>query len=127
MQHVSYFPGHGLVAYAKDEQAEGTEREIACGIVINLIVMNAAVSFHDYAGRVAVEVRDEAVNELLAAEVQTAESIPAQARPEEHFLRSHLPAKFACAFNFGRFDLLACDEVRHGRLSGRTYPPGPPP
>ncbi len=83
MQHVSYFPGHGLVAYTEDEQAEVRERKVAGGIVLDLIVVNAAIDFYDHAGRVAVEVRDEAVNELLAAEVQTAESIPAQAFPEE--------------------------------------------
>jgi len=51
--------------------------------------MYRAVHFHYQAGGMAIEVHDEAVNDLLAAEVQALEAICAQGCPEPSLGRRH--------------------------------------
>jgi hypothetical protein len=51
--------------------------------------MHQAIHFHYQAGSVAIEVYDEAVNDLLTAEVEPLEAVAAQRRPESSLSRRH--------------------------------------
>jgi hypothetical protein len=51
--------------------------------------MHRAIYFYYQAGSVAIEVYNEAVNDLLAAEVEPLEAVAAQRRPESPLSRRH--------------------------------------
>ena len=127
LQHAGHSSRHFRVTEPQDAKAEGGEREVAGGVVFDLCIVNAAIHLDDHAGHVAVEVRDEAVDHLLAAKVEAIELRRTEPLPEELLRWRHLAAEFLRALNLLRLNYLTGDEVRHGRAARRTYPPGPPP
>jgi hypothetical protein len=60
---------------------------------------------------VAVEVHDEAVNDLLAAEVEILQTIRTETLSQNLFLRRRLTPKFLSSLHFGSIYFLADDDV----------------
>src|SRR5690349_4293382 len=60
---------------------------------------------------VAIEVRDESVDDLLSAKVEPTELIAPQASPENSLRRGHPTAKLLREFDFNLIDVLADDDI----------------
>jgi hypothetical protein len=73
--------GDAGIGDAQDSDAAGEEDAVALGVVGGLLVVDPALGLDGQGGRVAVEVDDEAVDELLAAEAETVEAAGAEALP----------------------------------------------
>src|SRR5688572_26198544 len=73
--------------------------------------MNRPIDLHDESCCVAVEVRDEACDHLLAAEVEPAEPVAADALPQYPFRRCHLASEFLRARQLDLIDTLPADDV----------------
>jgi hypothetical protein len=127
LQHIEHSDGYVFVANAQDQKTKGSKREVTRRVVLGLRVVNGAINFDDHARGVTVKVRDEAVNELLPAEVKSAEFARAELIPKKSFRGCHLAAHLSSERDFVCVNLLAGDEVRHGWANGQTYPPAPPP
>jgi hypothetical protein len=56
-------------------QSTGGQDATALDIVLNLLIVHRAIYFYDQAGGVAVKVHDEAINDLLAAEVKSVQAV----------------------------------------------------
>jgi hypothetical protein len=56
---------HLVVGHAEDTQASPGEHAITFRIVLDLLLVNGTVDFDDQTERMAVEVDDEAVDDLL--------------------------------------------------------------
>ncbi len=125
MEHTGHGVGHVFVAEPQNQKSDCGERDVARRIVFDLMIVNSAIDFDHHTRGAAVKVRDETVDELLAAEVKPREAVPAQVRPEEFFFRGHLTTQPPNEFAFGVIDLLAGDEVRNGwfRVCGQTHAP----
>ncbi len=88
--------------------------------------MHWAVQFDDDGGGVTVKIHDEAVDDLLAAELETAEPIRPEAVPLAALRWRHPSAEFFGPQHFGLVDPLADDDVGNGD-PGKNPSPRPPP
>jgi hypothetical protein len=87
-----------------------------------LITVNESVDFNDQPRGMAIKVDDEPVDDLLAAEMKSAELIPAEALPEYPFLGRRLPTHFLRPKDFLLRNPLADDDILSGHrrlISGR--------
>jgi hypothetical protein len=80
---------HLVVGEAQHLQAARKHDPIAFCVIPVLLLMDTAVDLHDDALAVAVEVHDEAIYDLLATEVETAELVAPQALPQPPLGGSH--------------------------------------
>ncbi len=78
-----------VVRKAEDVQAASGEDAVALGVVVGLSNVNAAVKFDNEPCGVAIEIRDEAVDDLLAAKVEAAKATGAKMVPEPRFGGRH--------------------------------------
>lgn len=93
---------------------------VTLGVVVYLLFVNPAIHFDNKRSRVAVEVHDEAVNDLLAAKLKPVQSVVPQVLPERSFFRSHVPTQFFGAQPLPLGNLLSCDDFPHAHL---LFPP----
>ena len=96
----------------------------AFAVVFLLSQMDAAIGFDDQCGGMAVEVCEEAADDLLAAEVPAVQTVGAQALPEHLLGPGHLPAQLLHPPDLRAADLLPDHNItsRHADLS---HPPAP--
>ncbi len=108
-----------------DSQAARRQYFTAFCIVCNLSFVYFAVNLKNQVGGVAIEVNEEAVYDLLAAEVKAAELVGAKTIPKNDLLFGHFLPQFFGALKFLARDFLAGDDffVRH--LD--PHPPTPSP
>ena len=101
--------------HVMEKAAESGERRVACGVVFDLYIVNTAIDFNDDTGGMAVEVSDEAVDDLLPAEVKAGELARSQVRPQKAFRGRHFPAQFpraSSAKRANRWDANFCRRSR---------------
>ncbi len=84
---------------------------ISFRVVFGLLLMDFAVYFHDQSSGVTVEIHNESINDLLAAEVEAVQSIGTELLPENLLLLSHLATKFFGTPHLGRIHLLSNDDI----------------
>ena len=109
------------------------QRKITLAVILRLTRVYDTVNF-DYEPRArAIEIRDEAADHLLSAEVQT-QCITPQRLPEHAFARRHLAPKPARQLQLGRVYFLSAGDVHFRKDVGdsktwgkRTSPPTPLP
>ena len=61
-------------------------------IVVDLVLMNCAIDLDDNPGRMAVEVDDEPLDDLLTAETKACQPLRTELLPEDAFRLRHLMA-----------------------------------
>ena len=99
-QHVAEMAVYLSIGEAEDEQAAPGQNLITGAVVVRLMEMNAAIEFDGDPGRMAIEINDKAINDLLASPAQTVHVVGAKTLPEQRFLWRHVPAKRSGAFLF---------------------------
>jgi hypothetical protein len=62
-------------------------------VILNIRFVNWAIHFDHQPGSMAIEIYDEAVNDLLAAKVKAVQPIRSQISPEDFLLHCHLTPK----------------------------------
>jgi hypothetical protein len=87
---------HPLIRESQDREPSRGQDAIALPIALNGVVVYRAVHFDNEARRMTVEVNDEAVNDLLAAEVKPAEAASPYALPKLRLSPRHLLSHLAC-------------------------------
>ena len=105
---------HAFVFHPVYEQPASCEHAVAVGIVVGPAVVRSTVRLHDQCGGVAVKVGDEAVDDLLSAEVKAAELVPPEACPNGEFGRRQVSPEFSGALGLAVFDPLTAHDVRGG-------------
>ena len=100
-----------VVGDAEDAEIAGGEDVIAFGIVVGLRAVNRPVDFEDKPGGGAIEVDDEAVDDLLPAEVEAFQTMGTERGPQYAFGGSQCCAEFARAFGFCLVESLALDDA----------------
>jgi hypothetical protein len=73
-----------------------------------------AIHLHNYSRGVAIEVDDESIDHLLAAEVQTMQPVAAQLVPQQSLRIGHMPAQLLCTLDLCGSDSLANHNVAGG-------------
>src|SRR5687768_6148465 len=85
-----------VVGEAQDMDATTQEGVGALDVVVLLVLMYGAVNFDDEPGGVAVEVGEEALDDLLPAELETVQSMAAQVLPKNALSWCHPSAELPC-------------------------------
>jgi hypothetical protein len=101
---------HILVSDAQDAHSAGRQDAAAFGVILDLGIVRRSVHLHDQAGRVAVEIHDKAVNDLLAAKMEPRQAIRAQLTPEPLFGRRHATTQLFGSLDFCRGYLLTSND-----------------
>lgn len=78
-----------FIGYAQNAVATGDENGVTLGVGLALLIMNWAVHFDDEASGGAVEINDEAENDMLASKVQVTYAMLAKMLPEDNLFRCH--------------------------------------
>jgi len=81
LQYGVYFVTDVIIGHAQDGQTATFQRLVSLFIALTLRSMYWPVDFDHDASRVAVEINDEAIDDLLPAEVQASELVGAQPLP----------------------------------------------
>lgn len=71
------------------------EEKVAPAIVVGLALVDRTVDFDDEAGSVAVNVNDEAADDLLTTEVEFLQAVAAEGLSEESLRRGHAAPRLA--------------------------------
>ena len=95
-----------VVADAEDVETASSEDAIALGIRLCLGCVDGPVHLNDQPCGGAIEVDDEAVDDLLPAKVQSIQTVTTQRGPEQPLGERHRPAQFARAFGLHLSKLL---------------------
>ena len=82
LQHTWEVAGYLVIGESQHSQAALAHDAVALHVVALLFLMYFSIHFHDEASAVAIEVDDEPIDHLLAAEVQAVELIAAQVVPQ---------------------------------------------
>jgi len=77
------------------------------GLLLSDFLVYVAVQFDRQARAVTIEINDEALDKLLAPEMN-AQPVPPQLLPQHHFCGCHLPSQLFRTFKLLRGDFLAC-------------------
>lgn len=80
-QYVSKSCFDLVIGHAQHATAPSGENTVAFFVMALLVLVDRAIDFYDQAGCVAIEVDDEAIDDLLAAEMESVESMSAQPFP----------------------------------------------
>ena len=78
-----------FIGYAQDVVATGDEDGVSFSVGLALLIVYWAVHFDDEASGGAVEINDEAENDVLATKVQVIHAMLAKIFPEDGLLRCH--------------------------------------
>jgi len=81
-----------IIGKAKHAQAAQRERRVSFCILLALLLVDRAVYFDHQRSSVAVEVDDEAINDLLPAEMKVEKASSAHLLPEDPLSSGHLEA-----------------------------------
>ena len=116
-----------VVGYAQDADGELSEDLGASLVVLALgrVIVDTTVELEDEALRGAVEVDDEAGDDLLAPELEAAERAVAEDLPGDRFDGGRRPSKAPGELELVRVDVRAADDARAcGVAHGRSSTPG---
>ena len=81
---------HTLVRNPEDAQPADAKDGVAFGAIPLAVLMYQTVYLHDQPGGVAVEVHDEAIDDLLPAQMQSPKFRSSQRVPQAFLSRRHL-------------------------------------
>ena len=118
-----------VVGGAEDAEAAGGDDPVALGVVLPAFVVDRPVQFDDESGRVAGEVGDEAVDDLLAAEVEADQSVATQTLPQGRLVRRQGAAQALARSSLAgstTWPMTTLRGTRRLRCGSGTYPPRPP-
>jgi hypothetical protein len=92
-------------------EVPGRKDAISLGIVLGLVFVNGTIDFDHDAESVAVKIGNETVDDLLPAEVQPLQTVPAQTLPQLSLFVSHLPSEFSSPNHLACIDRLSNDDI----------------